>query len=151
MDNSRIHFKSKSNDWSTPQDFFDKLDREFSFTLDPCASFRNAKCEKFFTADTDGLAQSWTEEVVFMNPPYGRETGIWIKKAYEESKRGAIVACLIPARTDTAYWHDYIFPYAEVRFVRGRLKFGDHKVPAPFPSAVVIFGNSRSKIRKNCD
>lgn len=135
-----VHYSSKTNEWSTPQDFFDELDKEFNFTLDPCSTSENAKCAKYFTVEDDGLKQDWSNDVVFMNPPYGREIKHWIKKAYEESLNGATVVCLIPSRTDTIYWHDYIFGKADdIRFVRGRLKFGGSKNSAPFPSAVIIY------------
>ena len=135
-----VHYSSKTNEWSTPQDFFDELDKEFNFTLDPCSTSENAKCAKYFTVEDDGLKQDWSNDVVFMNPPYGREIKHWIKKAYEESLNGATVVCLIPSRTDTTYWHDYIFDKAyDIRFVRGRLKFGDSKNSAPFPSTVIIY------------
>ena len=135
-----VHYSSKTNEWSTPQDFFDELDKEFNFTLDPCSTSENAKCAKYFTVEDDGLKQDWSNDVVFMNPPYGREIKHWIKKAYEESLNGATVVCLIPSRTDTTYWHDYIFGKAyDIRFVRGRLKFGGSKNSAPFPSAVIIY------------
>ena len=135
-----VHYSSKTNEWSTPQDFFDELDKEFNFTLDPCSTSENAKCAKYFTAEDDGLKQDWSNDVVFMNPPYGREIKHWIKKAYEEHMIGATVVCLIPSRTDTTYWHDYIFGKAsDIRFLRGRLKFGDSKNSAPFPSAVIIY------------
>src|SRR5690606_15453380 len=96
-------------------------------------------CKKHFTIEDDGLKQDWSKDIVFMNPPYGNEQKLWIKKAYEESLKGATVVCLIPARTDTIAWHTYIFNKAEIRFLKGRLKFGDGKNPAPFPSAVVIY------------
>ena len=135
-----VHYSSKTNEWSTPQDFFDELDKEFNFTLDPCATSENAKCNKYFTVEDDGLKQDWSKDVVFMNPPYGREIKYWVQKAYEESLKGATVVCLIPARTDTAYWHDYIFGKADdIRFIKGRLKFGGSKNPAPFPSAIIIY------------
>ena len=135
-----VHYSSKTNEWSTPQDFFDELDKEFNFTLDPCSTSENAKCAKYFTVEDDGLKQDWSNDVVFMNPPYGREIKHWIKKAYEEHIKGATVVCLIPSRTDTTYWHDYIFGKAsDIRFLRGRLKFGDSKNSAPFPSAVIIY------------
>jgi phage N-6-adenine-methyltransferase len=130
---------SNSNEWSTPSDFFYKLDKEFRFSLDPCSTHGNAKCQKHFTKQEDGLIQDWSNDVVFMNPPYGREIGKWVKKAYEEYRKGATVVCLIPARTDTAYFHDYIFPNCEIRFIRGRLKFGNLNSPAPFPSMLAIF------------
>jgi len=119
-------------------DFFNKLNTEFNFTLDPCATAENAKCSKFYTLEDDGLAQDWLNEIVFMNPPYGRQIKHWIKKAFDESLKGAIVVCLVPARTDTQYWHDYCMKADEVRFIKGRLKFSD-KDAAPFPSAVVVF------------
>ena len=132
-----VHFSSQTNLWSTPQATFDKLNAEFGFTLDVCALPENAKCQRFFTPEQDGLAQVWSG-ICWMNPPYGREIGRWIRKAYESAQIGATVVCLIPARTDTAWWHDYVVK-GEVRFIRGRLKFGVQKNSAPFPSAVVIF------------
>lgn len=129
---------SKTNDWSTPQNFFDKLNDEFHFDLDPCADETNHKCQRFYTREQDGLEQAW-EDNVFCNPPYGREIGKWVRKAYEEARKGATVVMLIPARTDTAYFHDYIYGKAEIRFVRGRLKFGNATCGAPFPSMVVVF------------
>ncbi|MCD8905911.1 phage N-6-adenine-methyltransferase [Staphylococcus chromogenes] len=135
-----VHFSSKTNEWATPQYLFDELNKEFNFTLDPCATRENAKCNQYFTVKENGLMQDWSKDVVFMNPPYGREIKYWIKKAYEESLEGATVVCLIPARTDTTYWHEYIFNNAhEIRFLKGRLKFGDSNNSAPFPSAVVIY------------
>ena len=135
-----VHYSSKTNEWSTPQDFFNELDKEFNFTLDPCSTRENAKCTKYFTVEDDGLKQDWSNDVVFMNPPYGREIKYWVQKAYEESLKGATVVCLIPSRTDTKYWHDYIFGKADdIRFIKGRLKFGGSKNPAPFPSAVVVY------------
>ena len=135
-----VHYSSKTNEWSTPKAFFDKLNKEFNFTLDPCATSENAKCTKYFTVEDDGLKQDWSKDTVFMNPPYGREIKRWIKKAYEESQKGATIVCLIPSRTDTAYWHNYIFGKADdIRFIKGRLKFGGSKNPAPFPSAIIIY------------
>ena len=141
----KVHFSSNSNEWETPQDFYDKLNNEFNFTLDPCCTKETAKCKKYYTIEDDGLRQNWGGGRVFMNPPYGREIGKWIEKAYKESLKGAIVVCLIPARTDTRYWWDYIFPYAEIRFIKGRLKFSNNgkSAPAPFPSAIVIFGGKK--------
>lgn len=136
-----VHFKSLSNEWTTPQDFYDKLHAEFKFTLDPCCTKHSAKCRKFYTKDDDGLSKSWKGETVFINPPYRRGIKYWIKKAYEESLNpDTTVVCLIPARTDTRYWHEFIFGKAkDIRFIKGRLKFGDSKNAAPFPSAVIIF------------
>lgn len=133
-----VHFSSQTDNWATPQDFFDKLNEEFQFTLDPCADEHNAKCSKYFTKEDNGLEQDWSGEIVFCNPPYGRDIKNWVKKARDSH---AVTVMLIPARTDTSYWHDYIFNKAEVRFLRGRLKFGDSKNSAPFPSAVVIFND----------
>ena len=134
-----VFFSSNTAEWPTPQDFFDKLNEEFKFTLDPCCTKENAKCAKYYTKEDDGLKQDWSNEVVFCNPPYGREIGDWVKKAHATTN--SIVVMLIPARTDTSYWHDHIFGHAEVRFVRGRLKFGDATNSAPFPSAVVVFNS----------
>lgn len=132
-------FTSNKTSWSTPQDFFDKLDAEFHFGLDPCAAADNAKCLAYFDESEDGLSHSWQDYgAVFMNPPYGRGIGKWLQKAHEEARRGTTVVCLVPARTDTAWWHDYCMR-GEVRFVRGRLKFSGSKINAPFPCAVVIF------------
>lgn len=134
-----VHFSSKTDQWSTPQDFYDKLNEEFNFTLDPCADEENAKCKKFFAKKDDGLKQNWDNEIVFCNPPYGRVIKDWVKKSSEA--RGGIVVMLIPARTDTKYFHEYIYNKAEIRFIKGRLKFGNSKNSAPFPSMVVIFKN----------
>ena len=146
MKERNVHFMSNDQTWETPIDFYNELNKEFGFTLDPCCSLKTAKCEKFYTVKENGLVQDLGKEVVFMNPPYGREQIEWIKKAYNESlKENTIVVCLIPSRTDTKVWHDIIFPYAEVRFLKGRLKFGNSKNAAPFPSALVIFGKSDKK------
>ena len=131
-----------THDYETPKEYFNELNEEFNFTLDPCCTIENAKCDKFYTKDDDGLLQDWSNDIVFMNPPFGTSIKFWIEKAYKESILGAIVVCLIPARTDTKYWHKYIFPYAEIRFMKGRLKYrrGDINNYAPFPIATVIFG-----------
>lgn len=136
---NKVHFSSKTEEWATPQAFFDELNKEFSFTLDVCANETNAKCNRYFTKEHDGLLQKWDHELVWMNPPYGREIGKWVKKASEA--RGGVVVCLLPARTDTKYFHEYIYknPRSTIRFIKGRLKFGDSKNSAPFPSMVVIF------------
>lgn len=129
---------SKRSDWETPPDFFSALHAEFGFTLDVCAHAQNHKCEAYFSEEEDGLAQSWSG-VCWMNPPYGRVIKQWIAKAFHEAEVGhATVVCLVPARTDTSWWHDYCAK-GEVRFVRGRLRFVDAPAPAPFPCAVVIF------------
>lgn len=131
-------FSSNTDLWSTPQEFYDKLNDEFCFTLDPCATEENHKCDKYYTKEQDGLLQDWKDEIVFCNPPYGREIGKWVKKAYE-SKRSKPIVMLLPARTDTRWFHEYIYNYSEIRFIKGRLKFGDSKNSAPFPSMIVIF------------
>lgn len=133
-----VHFSSATPEWATPQEFFDKLNEEFHFTLDPCCTEENRKCAAYFTKEQDGLSKPWRNHRVWMNPPYGRTIGQWMKKAHEESRRGALVVCLVPARTDTAWWHEYAMQ-GEIRFIRGRLKFGGHRNSAPFPSALVIF------------
>ena len=130
------HSASANVEWSTPQDLFDALDSEFRFTLDVCATAENAKCGAFFSPDQDGLSQVW-RGVCWMNPPY-RGIAAWMRKAYESATAGAVVVCLIRARTDTRWWHEYAMR-GEVRFLRGRLSFGDGQGRAPFPSAIVVF------------
>ncbi len=144
MDNIELFFSSKTDQWSTPNELFNTLNKEFQFTLDPCATKENAKCKKYYTKKENGLIQDWSNEIVFMNPPYGRVIKHWIKKAYEESLKGAIVVCLVPARTDTIYWHNYCLK-GKVRFIKGRLKFGNSKNSAPFPSAIVVFTQKNLK------
>lgn len=134
-------FSSETDSWSTPQDFYDALNREFSFTLDPCSDEENHKCDTYFTKIDNGLLMDWGGHRVFCNPPYGRAISAWVEKCYIESKKpNTTVVMLIPARTDTSYFHKYIYHIAkEIRFVKGRLKFGDSKNYAPFPSMVVVF------------
>ena len=134
-------YSSTTDMWATPQAFFDELNEEFGFTLDPCALPSNAKCTKYYTPTDNGLLQDWGGEIVFCNPPYGRAIYDWVRKCSEEaSKPNTTVVALIPARTDTRYFHEFIYHQAkEIRFVKGRLKFGDAKSAAPFPSMVVIF------------
>lgn len=131
---NRGMFTSTTDLWATPQSLFDELNSEFRFTLDVCALPENAKCAKFFTPEQDGLKQDWGGHICWMNPPYGREIGKWVAKA---SRYNCV--CLLPARTDTKWFHDYIYNKAEIRFLRGRVKFGNAKSGAPFPSMVVIF------------
>lgn len=140
--NTELMFSSKKEDWETPQDFFNKLNEEFHFTLDAAASSENAKCDDYFTKEQNGLIQSWAYKVVWLNPPYGRyTTEKWVKKAYEEYQRtGCTIVMLLPARTDTIWFHDYVLGKAEIRFVKGRLKFGECKDATPFPSLVAIYG-----------
>ena len=139
--NTELMFSHKTDLWATPQDFFDKLNEEFHFTLDPCATPENAKCSKYFTEEVDGLKQDWGGHTVFCNPPYGRNVKDWVRKCFEEAKKpNTIVVLLIFARTDTQYFHDYIYHKAkDIRFIRGRLKFGKSKNAAPAPSMVVVF------------
>ena len=145
-------FSSNSKDWTTPPGFYENLNKIYKFTLDPCSSKLNHKCDKYFTIEDDGLNKSWKGETVFMNPPYGREINKWIRKAAEEGqKKGTIVVCLIPARTDTKYWHDCCMKAHEIYFVKGRLKFFDSatklaKNSAPFPSAVVVFKSGHTAV-----
>ena len=131
-------FTSKTDMWETPQEFFNALDEEFHFTLDACAVPENKKCENFYSPDQNGLKQPWTG-TVWCNPPYGRQIGMWAKKGFESSQCGATVVMLLPARTDTAWFHNYIYEKAEIRFIRGRLKFGVSKWNAPFPSMICVF------------
>lgn len=137
---NELFFSSKTCEWSTPQDFFDKLNDEFNFSLDPCATEKNRKCEKYYTEEQDGLKQDWGE-TVFCNPPYGRTVGEWVKKCHNEVVCGSCkeAVLLLPARTDTRWFHDYIYNKSEIRFVKGRLKFGGQNQAAPFPSMIVIF------------
>jgi phage N-6-adenine-methyltransferase len=133
-----VHFSSATDLWATPQEFFDRLHEQFNFQTDVCALPENAKCAQFYTPEMNGLAQEWSGNC-WMNPPYGRTIGAWVEKAYRSaSENGATVVCLLPARTDTRWWHEHCLK-GEVIFIRGRLKFGGHKNSAPFPSAVVIF------------
>lgn len=138
--NTDLMFSSKTDMHSTPQDFYEELHKEFNFLLDPCCTYENRKCVDYYTEEDDGLAHQWYG-AVFMNPPYGRQIQHWVKKAYDEAKvdPSTIVVALLPARTDTRWFHDYIYGKAEIRFVKGRLKFGDAKNAAPFPSMVVIW------------
>jgi len=156
MKNLDVHFSSKSDDWATPQDFFNKVNAEFGpFDLDVCASHDNFKCPKYLTSkgffdsawgwisSADGLNGEWAaiSKRAWCNPPYGRQIGKWIKKAYEESQKGCLVVALLPARTDTRYFHTYIYGQVnvEIRFIRGRLRFGRATASAPFPLMLVIF------------
>ena len=137
--NCEVMFSSKTDQWSTPQWLFDELNKEFHFDLDVCADESNHKCEKYFNKQQDGLKMKWGGRI-WCNPPYGRQIGLWVKKA---SQAGTLVVMLVPARTDTKWFHDYIYhnEKAEIRFLKGRLKFGNSKNSAPFPSMVVIFHN----------
>jgi site-specific DNA-methyltransferase (adenine-specific) len=130
---------STTPEWATPQDFYDALDREFGFTLDVAASADNAKCDRYFTEAEDGLSQEWAPAVCWMNPPYGRTIEYWVAKAAIEAARGATVVGLVPSRTDTRWWHSWVMPMAEIRYVKGRIRFSGHAKDAPFPSAIVVW------------
>lgn len=138
-------FTSNKEDWETPQDFYDRLNAKYHFKWDLAASDDNAKCSCYFTRDDNSLEQDWEglSGNLFLNPPYGRELKLWVKKAATTGlKDKQNLVMLIPSRTDTSYWHDYIFNHAEIKFLRGRLKFevdGVSGDSAPFPSAVVIY------------
>lgn len=134
----RVLFSSARDDWSTPQPLFDELDLEFRFYMDVCASHENTKCSVYYDRKDDGLMQPWFK-TVWCNPPYGKNIGLWVKKAYETSLQGHTVVMLLPVRTDTRWFHDYILGRAEIRFIRGRLHFGGCANPAPFPSMIVVF------------
>lgn len=145
-----VHFSSKYHGWQTPNHLFEQLNSKFHFTLDPCCADQTAKCSKYFTMRENVLEQDWSKDVVFMNPPFGREIGKWMQKAYRESLDGATVVCLIPSRTDTAWWHDYAIE-GQILFLRGRVKFvrNGKAAPAPFPSAIVAFGSNPEALRKS--
>ncbi len=149
-----VHFSSQSSEWETPQALFDEYDRQYGFTLDVCASHENAKCDFYCTQEGtffkgiddrwgkhDGLSMPWIDEICWMNPPYGREIGAWVGKAASESKNGALVVALLPARTDTRWFHEWIYnkENVSIEFLKGRLKFGRSKNSAPFPSMICVF------------
>lgn len=142
--NPALH-SSKKHDWATPRTFFLELHREFEFTLDACAHAENTCLPRYFSIEDNSLNQSWAGERVYMNPPFGQEIPRFVQKAYQEGYGEAeVVVCLLPARVDTRWWHTYVMKSAEVRFIRGRLTFGDAENVAPFPCAVVVF-DKRSK------
>ena len=144
--NADVMFSSKTDNWATPPEFFKELDKEFHFNLDPAADEFNHKCDRYFTIAENGLLQDWGGNSVFCNPPYGREIGKWVEKAYRTNKEsGDLVVMLLPARTDTKWFHDFIYHKAEIRFIKWRLKFGGSKNSAPFPSMVVIYRQKRGE------
>jgi site-specific DNA-methyltransferase (adenine-specific) len=150
--NTEVMFSSATDLWSTPQDLFDKIHKAFNFTLDPCANKDNTKCSKFYTEEDNGLSKQWAGEMVFCNPPYSKIKD-WVAKCYQESHDwgNTRVIMLIPARVDTRYFHDYVFKYAKaICFIKGRLKFGDSKNSAPFPSALILFGNEVNQEEIKC-
>lgn len=144
--NTDALFSSKSDEWATPQDFYEQLDNEFGFTLDPCSTEENHKCENYYTMKENGLLQDWGGgQRVFCNPPYSKIAD-WVEKAFREAQKdNTIVVLLIPSRTDTRYFQNFIYHRAEIRFVKGRLKFGNSKNSAPFPSMVVVFRGANIK------
>lgn len=135
----KILFSSRSDLWSTPQDLFEELNKEFSFDLDPCSTHENAKCHNHFTIEEDGLLMDWSGHSVFCNPPYGRDMYKWVRKCYNASLSCPVVVALLPSRTDTRWFHEFIYHRAEIRFIKGRLKFGGSSNSAPFPSMIVIW------------
>jgi phage N-6-adenine-methyltransferase len=142
-------YNGNGREWETPPEVFAPLDAEFAFTLDPCATSQNAKCVRFFTEATDGLAQSWAGERVFMNPPYGREIYAWTRKAREAALCGALVVGLLPASTDLSWWHEDVIGKADVRYLRGRVRFitdGPYRASGFFPSVVVVWPSKRDRI-----
>lgn len=142
---NKVLFSSNSDEWSTPQNIYSSLNTEFGFNLDPCATNENHKCERYFTKEQNGLLQNWGGCTVFCNPPYSK-IAKWVEKAYREAQQdNTTVVLLIPARTDTRYFHDFIMHRSEIRFIRGRLKFSGHENSAPFPSMVVIFRGAYAK------
>lgn len=147
MKGEKTLLRSDCDDWATPQPLFNILDGEFDFHLDAYASWKNKKCKAYFNKRQDGLKRDWSMyKSVFVNPPYSM-IAAWVEKCYRESLKGAVVVLLIPARVDTNYFHEFIFPFAsEIRFIHGRLKFNDHKNPATFPSVVVVFDKKKRKL-----
>lgn len=141
-------YSSKNGSWETPRNLFDELNREFNFTLDACAPTENTKCPTFYTEQQDGLSMPWTGRV-WCNPPYGRKIGKWVEKPEKSAEEGATVVMLIPARTDTAWFHDHVYHKAEIRFIRSRICFeldglpildkNGRPVSAPFPSMICVF------------
>ena len=134
---------SKTDEWATPDSIFNSLNKEFHFTLDVCATESNKKCDLYYDKEKNGLNQIWSG-TIWMNPPYGRTIGSWLKKAMDYGNEGGIAVCLIPARTDTKWWRDYCMNSSEIRLIAGRLKFGNCKNSAPFPSAIIIFGTPKT-------
>ena len=151
---SKVLFSSESTEWETPDDLFEALNEEFHFTLDVCASSKNWKVPRYFAKEedgqcvaVDGLIQDWSKDICWLNPPYGKQIGLWVEKAYRESLKGAVVVCLLPSRTDTRWMHDFVLGKAEVRFIRGRLKFGGATNSAPFPSMICVFRGVQNRKR----
>ncbi len=142
--NNELMFSQETDIWDTPQWLFDALNKEFGFTLDPCTDGTNSKCKKFYSIYDSGLLKNWETETVFMNPPYS-QCYDWMHKAYGASRDGATVVCLVPSRTDTDWWHKFAMK-GEIRFIKGRLKFGEATNSAPFPSAIIVFRPKEFKL-----
>lgn len=141
---NEVMYSSKTDQWATPIEIFKELDAEFHFDLDPCADATNHKCDLYFTKEQDGLMQDWGQHRVFCNPPYGKEVAKWVKKAHDTNRdNNSLIVMLLPARTDTKWFHEYIYGKAEIRFLKGRLKFGNSKNSTPFPSMVVVYGGGQ--------
>ena len=143
-------YSSATDEWPTPRAFFARLDRRYHFTLDPCATPENATCPTYFTKEDDGLKQDWGAHRVFCNPPYGRTVGPWARKCVEASQRGALVVLLVPARTDTKWFHDWVQGKAQIKFMRGRLRFGEADSCAPFPSMLATYSPNRPVATCRC-
>ena len=140
MSSRAVILSAQTVEWQTPQDLFERLDAKYHFDLDVCASEFNARCDRFYTKADDGLAQPWIGRC-WCNPPYGREIAKWVKKAVESK---TLVVMLLPARTDTRWFHDYCLPYGKIEFIKGRLRFGGAKENAPFASMIVVFGGEKA-------
>ena len=139
-DDQSRHVYGKKDEWETPQDLFDRLNAKYHFTLDAAASNSNHKCPEYYTKDQDGLVQDWGNDTVYVNPPYGRVIADWVHKAYETHQQyGNTIVMLLPARTDTCWFHDYIYGQADIKFIKGRLRFSGSKCNSPFPNMIVIF------------
>jgi phage N-6-adenine-methyltransferase len=150
--NAAVLFSSRTDEWATPPAFFRKMSRRYGpFDVDVCAVADNAKCERFFSPEQNGLLQPWAGRC-WCNPPYGKTIGQWVRKAWEASVDGSTVVCLLPARVDTRWWHQYVERFAAtVEFLPGRLRFGDATSSAPFPSVVVVFRPARYRHCQWCE
>jgi phage N-6-adenine-methyltransferase len=140
---SAVHFSSAFMAWRTPRGVFDQLNDEFGFTVDGCSTDENALLDHHWTERDEPLLRSWAGERVFINPPYGRQISRWMEKAWTEQNAAQVIVGLVPSRTDSRWWHDYVMGAAEIRFVKGRLKFGGSENSAPFPSCVVVWRPAR--------
>jgi site-specific DNA-methyltransferase (adenine-specific) len=132
-------FTSRTEEWETPYHVFSAINAEYQFQVDVCATSENTKCKVYFDKTDDGLQKEWSPYRCWMNPPYGKNISKWMKKAFEESQRGSLVVCLVPSRTDTKWWHDWVMRASEIRFISGRISFGNQKQSAPFPSCIIIY------------